>query len=62
MVYLWVLSKQVLIFAMLLSATNTLAETYRNNRKNKNVNVDIRDIREISPKEVINKLGIKRGT
>lgn len=37
------------------------AETYRNNRKNKNVTVDIRDIREIPPKEVINKLGIKKG-
>lgn len=37
------------------------AETYRNNRKNKNVNVDIRDIREISPREVLNKLGMKKG-
>lgn len=36
-------------------------ETYRNNRKNKNVTVDIRDIREIPPKEALNNLGIKKG-
>ena len=37
------------------------AETYKNNRRNRNVIVDIRDIHEISPKNVLHKLGLKKG-
>lgn len=37
------------------------AETYKNNRRNRSVIVDIRDIHEISPKNVLRKLGLKKG-
>jgi DNA (cytosine-5)-methyltransferase 1 len=37
------------------------AETYKNNRKNKNLIVDTRDINKISPKEVLKKLDLKEG-
>ena len=37
------------------------AETYRKNRKNKNLIVDIQDIHEISPKDILSKIGLRKG-
>ena len=37
------------------------AETYKRNRRNRNVIVDVRDINEVSPKEILQKLRLRKG-
>ncbi len=37
------------------------AETYKKNRRNRNAIVDVRDVNEVSPKEVLRKLRLRKG-
>jgi adenine-specific DNA glycosylase len=37
------------------------AETYKKNRRNRNVIVDVRDVSEVSPKEILRKLRLRKG-